>query len=130
MRIAIRKNIRRYRGVSLIETALVLPIVMLVMVAIIESARYYFIQSILTNAAREGARYGILNPTDTNGITTAAQRFTAGIGGENVGVAVNTPNGRFGGAPLIVTVSYNTSLNVPGFSKRLRIIRQARMLIE
>ena len=48
------------RGQSLIETALTLPLLLLVSVSIFEFGRAYQMTQVLTNAAREGARVAVL----------------------------------------------------------------------
>lgn len=48
------------RGTALLETALVLPMVLLVLVGIFEFGRAYQTWQVLTNAAREGARVAVL----------------------------------------------------------------------
>ncbi len=48
----------RRRGQTLVEFALVLPIFLLLVFAVIDGGRYIFLSSALSNAAREGARLG------------------------------------------------------------------------
>ena len=48
----------RYQGQTLVEFALVLPIFLLLVFAVIDGGRYIFLSSTLSNAAREGARLG------------------------------------------------------------------------
>ena len=48
------------RGTALIETALTLPLILLVSVGIFEFGRAYQMAQVLTNAAREGARVAVL----------------------------------------------------------------------
>jgi Flp pilus assembly protein TadG len=48
------------RGQAMIETALVLPIILLISVSIFEFGRAYQTVQVLTNAAREGARLAVL----------------------------------------------------------------------
>jgi Flp pilus assembly protein TadG len=55
------------RGATLLETALILPLLLLVMVGIFEFGRAYQTWQVLTNAAREGARVAVLP-----GVTDAA----------------------------------------------------------
>jgi Flp pilus assembly protein TadG len=62
------------RGTALIETALTLPILLLVSIGIFEFGRAYQTQQVLTNAAREGARVAIL-PAQPAGVVQA--RVTA-----------------------------------------------------
>ena len=56
---------RRERGQSLVETAVVLPILLLLVVAIVDFGRAFDAYIILTNAAREGARFGAIKPSLT-----------------------------------------------------------------
>ena len=63
-------HIRRERGAALLETALALPMVLLVAVGIFEFGRAYQTWQVLTNAAREGARVAVL-PGANDGIITA-----------------------------------------------------------
>jgi Flp pilus assembly protein TadG len=48
----------RSRGQTLVEFALVLPIFLLLLFAVIDGGRYIYLSSALSNAAREGARLG------------------------------------------------------------------------
>jgi len=53
---------RRERGQSLVETAVVLPILLLLLAAAVDFGRAFDAYIVLTNAAREGARFGSTNP--------------------------------------------------------------------
>ena len=53
---------RRERGQSLVETAVVFPILLLLVAAIVDFGRVFDVYIVLTNAAREGARWGSVNP--------------------------------------------------------------------
>ena len=58
-----RKRLTGERGTALIETALTLPLLLLVSVGIFEFGRAFQTFQVLTNAAREGARLAVLpNP--------------------------------------------------------------------
>src|SRR5213594_133992 len=80
------------RGQALLETALTLPLLLLVSVSIFEFGRAYQTWQVLTNAAREGARVAVL-PGQTAGnvqarvrsYMTSGQLQNAGA----AGVAVN-----------------------------------------
>ena len=63
----------RERGNALVETAIVLPLLLLMMVGIFEVGRAYETWQVVTNAAREGARVGIL-PSGSDDTTTAIVR--------------------------------------------------------
>ena len=51
-----RKLLRSELGQSIVETAIVLPVVILLLVAIVDAGRVFHSWLIVTNAAREGAR--------------------------------------------------------------------------
>ncbi len=53
---------RRERGQSLVETAIVFPILLLLLAAVVDFGRAFDAYIVLTNAAREGARWGAVNP--------------------------------------------------------------------
>jgi Flp pilus assembly protein TadG len=57
MRTKLRRN---ERGTALLETAITIPIILLIAVAIFEFGRAYQTWQVLTNAAREGARISVL----------------------------------------------------------------------
>jgi Flp pilus assembly protein TadG len=62
-------GVRRYsQGQGLVEFALILPVLLLVMLGIIEFGYAFTVYSSLFNAAREGARYGVVQPRDVVGI--------------------------------------------------------------
>jgi uncharacterized protein (UPF0333 family) len=71
------------RAQTMVEFALVFPVVLLITYGMIEFGRMLFIYSAVTNAAREGARYGAAAGNvsantpyydDCNGIKNAVQR--------------------------------------------------------
>lgn len=64
---------------SLVELALVLPILVLVIFGVLDLGRLYFAQVAVTNASREGARYGMASPTDLPGIKSAAVNEAGGV---------------------------------------------------
>jgi TadE-like protein len=54
-------RLRGKRGQSLVETAMVLPVLVLLMLGMVDYGRAYYFQVAVTNAAREGTRTGIVN---------------------------------------------------------------------
>jgi Flp pilus assembly protein TadG len=67
---------RRRSGQSLVEFVVVLPVMLLVLLMAIDFGRLLFSYVQITNAAREGAAYGITHPEDTAGIRTRALQET------------------------------------------------------
>ena len=65
---AARRPLRRRRaGAAMVEMALTLPLFLAVVLGIIEFGRAFMVEQVVTNAAREGARHGVLP-----GVTAAA----------------------------------------------------------
>lgn len=53
---------------SLVEFALTLPFLLLFLLGAVDLGRLFHVYVTITNASREGARYGIVKPTDASGI--------------------------------------------------------------
>lgn len=66
-----RRARRRSRGQSLVEFALIFPVLILLLVAIFDLGRAVFAYTSITNGAREGARLAIVNQ-DVTRIKTRA----------------------------------------------------------
>ena len=58
-------NDKSRQGQSLLEFALILPVLVLVLVGVFDLGRALFALITINNAAREGARYGTLHSTDS-----------------------------------------------------------------
>jgi Flp pilus assembly protein TadG len=83
-----RTRLNGERGQAMLETAVVLPIVLLVSISIFEFGRAYQVFQIMTNAAREGARVAVLPSTSDADIKQRVTDYlTAGSIG-NVNTAV------------------------------------------
>jgi Flp pilus assembly protein TadG len=62
------------KGAAMVEFALVLPLLLLIVFGIIEFGIIFFNQQVITNASREGARYGIVSQTPRVTQTQIRQR--------------------------------------------------------
>ena len=65
-------------GQALVEVAIALPILLGLLVGIFEFARAYNVQQVITNAAREGAREGVLPPDGLASTQAAAGPVVTG----------------------------------------------------
>jgi len=70
-----RRRFGRDDGQALVEMALALPILLLLLVGIFEFARAYSIKQTIVNAAREGARQGVLQGVAADSVTRVINRF-------------------------------------------------------
>lgn len=106
---------RRRRGVALIELALVLPVVLALLLNMIQYGRLAHATEIVTNLAREGARFGSQGAaTRDEDIKKYVldQAATSYLGRDDVLVSVVPAQGTLGrkmGSPITVSVSYDLS---------------------
>jgi hypothetical protein len=63
------------RGAALLETAITIPIILLISVAIFDFGRAYQTWQVLTNAAREGARVSVIAGTSDAKVTEAVTLY-------------------------------------------------------
>lgn len=75
------------RGVSAIETALVLPMLVLLLCGGLEFGLNVYNRQQLQGAVQAGMQYALRNPNDTNGIMSAVSMALP----NNAGVVVSTP---------------------------------------
>lgn len=96
-------------GQALVEVAIALPILLALLVGIFEFARAYNVQQVITNAAREGAREGVLPLTTEDAAEARAEERLADANIVSATVAyscVSTPPGDCDtGATVTVTIS-------------------------
>ena len=69
------KRCRNQRGSALLETAITLPLVLLVTVGIFEFGRAYQTWQVMTNAAREGARVSVLPESTDADVENAVRNY-------------------------------------------------------
>ncbi len=105
--------LKNERGQALLETALTLPLLLLVSVSIFEFGRAYQTWQVLTNAAREGARVAVLpNSLAADARARAVAYMTSGqlpnVGSATVDVNQNATIsiGATTATASLVTVSY------------------------
>ena len=75
-----RTRMRNERGAALLETAITLPIILLICVGIFEFGRAYQTWQVITNASREGARVAVIIGTPEAKVKEAVIAY-AKIGG-------------------------------------------------
>lgn len=102
-------------GQSLVELALVLMLLFLILAGLVDLGRALNAYIVVTNAAREGARYGSLHVTDPDlaaGIRARVINEAAGSGIDLSDGAISTTEFSASGAgqPVTVSVTYQLSL--------------------
>ncbi len=97
---------RREAGQDLIEFAMVLPLLLLLLLGIMEFGLAVFSYVSVANAAREGARYGIIHPGDTAGIEAATLAKVSDLIQDSMQITVSRPDDQ----TVQVDVVYDYSL--------------------
>lgn len=128
-----RREARRTSGQELVELSILLPLLLLIAFGVLDLGRLFHAAITITNAAREGARYGTFRPSDIGGIIGAAQAESqnSGINLAASTIVVTCPSGCARGQPIRVTVRYDFQLIMALVfpSQTLTLVRQAEMLV-
>jgi Flp pilus assembly protein TadG len=97
----------RKSGQSLVEFALVIPLLLLVIMGIFDLGWAIYAQNIISNAAAEGARSGIILSTTDADIQSRIRASTPGLTNLQVTISPTGPRtaDQFG-TPITVTVVY------------------------
>ena len=106
------KRLRKNRkGQSMVEFALVLPILLLLLLGIMEFGFLFHEYLVVTHAAREGARDAALGATDAE-VTTVAKNAAADINKGQMTVTI-TPATRVRGNSVTVKVTNPVQIRTP-----------------
>ena len=97
------------RGVALVETALTLPLVLLITIGAVEFGRAYQTWQVLTNAAREGARVAVLPNVEDDDVETRVRAYLAA---GQLGAAAEATVTITRDTPLSIGASMATASNV------------------
>jgi len=117
----IQKFVKTQRGQTLVELALVLPIIILILFGTLELGRVFHSYIVITNAAREGARLGALGKSDEEIISRIREASPLYQADSRLRITRLEPNesARSPGVPLIVEVAYDVELVTPLISSIL-----------
>lgn len=119
-------RLRSQRGNALIEFALVLPLLLLIFAGIVDFGFLFQRYEVITNAAREGARIGVLPGYDAGdvqqrvsdyvaaGLSMTAAEVSAAVGVPDVQTVTITPVTGSAFTATQVTVSFNYSYIILG----------------
>jgi Flp pilus assembly protein TadG len=108
------KLLKNRKGQSLVETALVLPVLILILAAIIDFGIMFNNYLLIGNAAREGARSAAIGSTDAQ-ITAKVNQVASLLDSTKLTIVIspNGTTGRTSGNPVTVTVKYTYSMITP-----------------
>lgn len=99
-------SLRGQRGQSVVELALVLPILLLLLLGMVDFGRLGAAYLSLQHAAREGVRLGITGATDGE-IVERIQESAAAVDARQLTISIAPPEAeRFPGAELTIELGY------------------------
>jgi Flp pilus assembly protein TadG len=98
---------REQRGSSAVELALLLPIVLLLLLALVQVGVLATDQLLLTQASRAGAREAAVQPSE-EAVTDAVRTAAAGLDGDRIVVDVAWSGER--GSPVTVSLTYEVAV--------------------
>lgn len=103
-------KVRHMRGQSMVEFALCLSLLIMILLGVFDLGRAFHAYIVITNAAREGAYYGAMHPTDNNGIVARVIGEAEGSGVALSAANVSVSSTGVSGTPICITVSYDFAL--------------------
>lgn len=105
------------RGQSLLELAILFPVLLLILLGILDVGRLYMTMVAIHDAAAEGASYAASHPSQTDQIQQrAAESSTALTTIDPLLVVVTYGDSLTSGQPVTVTVNYDYDLLTPVLS--------------
>ena len=108
----------REAGSSVVEFAVISPILFLVLFGMVEFGRVFMVEQCLTNAAREGARVAVLRGATAPQVTARIENYldSCGIDGESVTITPANLTTTSPDQPVTITVSvpYESIAWLPG----------------
>ena len=121
---ALRDRVRQERGAELIEMALVLPLLLLIVMGIFDFGFMFREMSVVTNAAREGARAGILPDYSDADVVARVQQYLDASGidvtcgsadciVQSPVIDVTAPSGTFEARDVRVTIFHDWTFLSP-----------------
>jgi Flp pilus assembly protein TadG len=113
-----RKLVKSQKGQSMVELALILPVIILLLFGILEFGRIFYSYIVITNAAREGARIGAVGSPNSVIIQRIREAAPLPYADTNLSITKLEPHeeARVSGLPLTVEVKYEIDLVTPIFS--------------
>ncbi len=122
------KLIKQQQGQSLVEFALLLPMLVVILFGTVEFGRLWMTMNVLTGAAREGARVAAVTAPNTAQVQTAVNNVLNGASITGATITVVGPNAA-NNVTVTVRINYNvlTGTIVPGISRTLQLTRTASM---
>lgn len=107
------KILRNQKGQSLVEFSIILPLLLLIIMGIVEFGMMLNSYLTLNNAARDGARYGVIGNSNAQ-IQSMITSSSPSLNSADLTITITPADGsRISGNTLTVNLTYNYKLTVP-----------------
>lgn len=104
------------KGQSIVETALILPIIILILTGIIDFGLLFNNYLVITNVSREAARNAAVGATDSE-ILTLVTNMTTSLDNTKLSTTIYPSEAlRKKGDEVVITINYNNTLLTPVIS--------------
>jgi Flp pilus assembly protein TadG len=107
--------IKSERGQAIVETALIMPLLLMMLMGMVEMGRLSNAYLAVTHAARHGARYGAVGGSNSE-IIDKVKYAAVPLNVDNLSVTISPETNRLTGNDLSITVAYPIELIIPVFS--------------
>ena len=109
-------SLKSKKGQTMVETALILPIVIMLLMGIFDFGFMFNQDLVILNAAREGARTAALGGLDTE-VNSQVNSIASSLDISKLSITISPlQNARHKGDEVSVTVKYNYSFITPAIS--------------
>lgn len=109
-----KREQRREKGQSLVEVAILFPLLLLLLMGVMDLGRAYYALVALNDAAEEGAMYASIDPGNLGEIQNRAVHASSGLITFEANRVNRVPSSGFAaGAPITVTVTYDLDIYTP-----------------
>ena len=143
---SLRRALRSERGASIVEFAILAPVLIFLVIGVIEIGRYMYFGIVAAHMAESGARYGaqtLGTAADSTGMQNAALADGAGLvwhvqptkscsqAGSVVGCPLATPGpGTIYYVKVVVTATFTPLLNYPGIPSSIPVSSTAMVRVQ
>lgn len=103
---------KRDRGQALVETALVLPVLLIILLGIFDFGRAIYAYNTISNAAREAARLAVVDQNE-DAVIAVGKQAAIGLPPDDIDVDFPAPTCNLIGCDVQVTVSYRWGAITP-----------------
>jgi Flp pilus assembly protein TadG len=103
---------RDERGQSLVEFALVLPVLLLILVGIFNFGVLFYSDIVINEAARDAARYASIGVSQTEILQVIGQDCQT-LNVSQVNTSISQPYPQSSGMPVTITITYPVPIMLP-----------------